>query len=236
MGYSVEPLTSLPDWDAPAEAGAGPGIAAAAAVWAGLAALGWILVAALGGPGPVGALVLVAALGADLLTVGRRAVRRKGARPIAPGSSPRLENVFAGLVAQIGLGDVRLLTFSAPAPEAVIGDSGGRAVALSDGLVEDFSRTELEAVLAHCLLRIKSHNVWRSRLACHLRWLAGLAGTVVGAHEDVAATALTRYPPALAAAIRKSAVDSGRLAPLAFVADHPCHTPPDARLDLLADL
>lgn len=232
----VGQLWSLPDWDAPAEAGAAPGIAAAAAAWAVLAGLGWIVVTALGGPGPAGAIVVVAALGADLLTVGRQAVRRRGARPIPSGTSPRLENVFAGLLARIEPGDVRLLVFPAPAPEAFVCSSGGPAVAVSDGLVEVLSRTEIEAVLAHCLLRIKSHNVPRSGLACHLRWLARLAGTVVGPHEDVVTTALTRYPPALAAAIRKLAVDSGRLAPFSFVADHPCHAPPGARLDLLADL
>jgi hypothetical protein len=236
MDRTEGPLRSLPDWDAPEGAGAGLGTAATAAVWALLAGLGWVVVDVLGGPRPVGALVVVAALGTDMYTVGRRAVRGRGARPIAPGSSPRLENVFAGAVARAGLGDVRLLTFSATAPEAFVCDSGGPAVAVSEGLAEDFSRTELEAVLVHCLLRIRSHNLWRSRLACHLRWLAGFAGTVVGAHEDVAATALTRYPPALAAAIRKSAVDSGSLAPLAFVAEHPCHAPVGARLDLLADL
>ena len=208
----------------------------AALVWAAAALAAALGAGALGAPPLAGAGIAAAILAADLGSQGRLALSRAGAQEVALGRGPRAENVVAGLAGTLELGRVRLLSFPSLEPRAFVCHARGLAVVFSAGLLESYSRTELEAVVAHCLLRARSHNVRLSELACHLRWLGGSVGLVVGAHEDVAAAAITRYPPALAAAIGKSVPARGHLAPLYFAALHPCHEAPEARLASLSDL
>ena len=229
------PAPTLPDWEAPPPSSSWPGVFATGAAWVALAVLGWLLADALGVPAPLGAGIVILVLALDLLTQGRRALRRAGARPVAEGSSPRVENVFRGTEERLEAG-ARLYVFPSPEPEALVCHSGAPAVAVSQGLVERFSRTEMEAVVVHCLLRLRSGGARRAELACHLRWLAPAAGTVVGPHEDVCAVALTRYPPALVSALRRSKEAAGGRAPLYLVARHPCHVARDERIAALADL
>jgi hypothetical protein len=236
MDVRRDEVRPLPDWEAPPPSSVAPGVAAAGAAWISLAAIAWLLTESVGGPGLAAAGLVLLVLAADLLTGGRRVMRNAGARTVEEGSSPRVENVFEGLMERVGPSDARLAEFPSAEPEAFVCHAGRPTVALSRGLIDAFSRTELEAVAAHCLLRLSSRGARRAELACHLRWLSPVVGTVVGLHEDVSAVAVTRYPPALASGLRRSRQARGRWAPLYMVAIHPCHTGRDHRIAALVDL
>lgn len=164
-------------------------------------------------------------------------LRRLGARALEAHDAPRLENLVAGIAGDLGVLPPRLYVLETGGPNAVVA-SGGRSgiLAVRQTLLESFTRTELEAVVAHCLLRLCSKDFVYSNLAA--RWSdlgAGLAPRV-GTADDVRAAALTRYPPALAAAIVKCDPTVARYAPLWFVADAPSHDRSEDRAALVADL
>ena len=109
-------------------------------------------------------------------------------------------------------------------------------IAVTKSLLDAYTRTELEAVVAHCLLRLHSASFVYSNLAA--RWSdlgAGLAPRV-GRADDVAACALTRYPPALAAALTKADARIKRYAPLWFTSGAPSHQPTAERVALISEL
>ena len=164
-------------------------------------------------------------------------LRRLGAGPLDPHDAPRLENLVAGIAADLGVEPPRLLLLPEGGPNALVA-SGGKSglLAVRKTLLDTFTRTELEAVVAHCLLRLHSKEFTYSNLAA--RWSdlgAGLAPQV-GTRDDVRAAAFTRYPPALAAAIGKCDAKVLRYTPLWFVADAPSHMPARQRLEVLEDL
>jgi hypothetical protein len=164
-------------------------------------------------------------------------LRRLGARPLPAGDAQRLENIVTGLSADLGVAAPDLYLMDRPGPNALVA-SGGRngILAVTPSMLEGFTRTELEAVVAHSLLRMRSKTFVYSNLAA--RWSdlgAGLAPRV-GASDDVRACALTRFPPALAAAIEKCDARIERYAPLWFASEAPSHEPAAARIALLKDL
>lgn len=164
-------------------------------------------------------------------------LRRLGAAPLEGGDAPRLENLAAGIAADLGVEPPRLYVLEGGGPNALVA-TGARTgiLAVRKTLLESFTRTELEAVVTHCLLRLHSSEFVYSNLAA--RWSdlgAGLAPRV-GTADDVRAVAVTRYPPALAAAITKCDAAVTRYAPLWFVADAPSHDPSEERAALVADL
>jgi hypothetical protein len=210
-------------------------------------ALGW---AAL--PGGVVAAVLWAAAGcaAAVVTValyalaglvwsslqGARALRAAGAQPLDPSREPRLANLAAGLATRLQLKAPALWVLPSGGPNALVCRARGRAcVAVTRAALDRYSRTEVEALVAHCLVRL-----WGSALAAE-SVVAALGGRVpglpplVGAAADVAAAALTRYPPALAAALSKTAPPA-RPGPFWFAAAGPSHEPPARRVALLEQL
>jgi hypothetical protein len=73
---------------------------------------------------------------------------------------------------------------------ALVVAEGKPGIVVTDGVLESATRTELEAVAAHCLVRIARAGA--------------RAVPPLSFDDDLAATALTRYPPALAAAFRKA--------------------------------
>lgn len=164
-------------------------------------------------------------------------LRRLGAGPLEPHDAPRLENLVAGLAADLGVGPPRLLLLREGGPNALVASGGKNGLlAVRKALLDTFTRTELEAVVSHCLLRLHSTEFVYSNLAA--RWSdlgAGLAPQV-GAADDVRTAALTRYPPALAAAIAKCDPKVVRYTPLWFVADAPSHVPGRQRVEVLEDL
>jgi hypothetical protein len=118
---------------------------------------------------------------------------------------------------------------------ALVCKRGGRpVVAVSRTLLNTFSRTELEGVVAHCIGRLRRSMLPEAVFAALGGRIPGMPA-VVGAADDVWAAALTRYPPALAAALAKSG-PPGRIPAFWFAADPPAHEARADRIALLEDL
>lgn len=232
---SPAPITSArPDWDVPepVRAGVGPGLVgplvaavligvlvwALISIWVGLAvaavlAVGWILWA---------------------FTRGRAALRAIGAEPLEPESEPRLENLVAGAASDLGTEIPRLWVIPHDRINALVAWSRGGDLAVTEGALRNLPRTELEAVVAHCMVRIASGEARRATFALALGDF-GRSLVRVGLALDVRAAALTRYPPALAAALRRcEPIDGFR--PLWLVADGPTHAGREDRAEALLDL
>lgn len=164
-------------------------------------------------------------------------LRKLDARPLRTEEGARVRNISAGLAGDLGVPAPQLLVIPEGGPNALVraGGSGG-IVAVTSSLLEDYTRTELEAVLAHCLTRLHGPDFLYSSLAA--RWSdlgAGLAPRV-GPGHDARAVAVTRYPPALAAALQKADGKIPRYAPLWFVAEAPSHEPVAERIAAVSDL
>ena len=153
-------------------------------------------------------------------SVVRRALKDAHVTPLDADSYPRASNIIEGLADRLGLTGVDAYSFDGPS-NAFTGRTDRVAVALSSELLRDYTRTELEAVVAHCLVRAGA---------------AGKRATRVGYADDVRAVALTRYPPALASVLEKAIPYVGRFAPLYLVAEHPSHRPVPERVAALQDL
>jgi heat shock protein HtpX len=190
--------------------------------------------------GPAGALLAV--LPAVVAAVAFRATARRvllsaQAVPIGATDEPRLTNIAVGLARDLGMRVPRLYVVSHSGPNAVIAVAAGEpAVGLSPSALTVLNRTELEAVVAHCLIRLNGTGLRRSLAAALLGTLARPFTPVLTAGDDARAAALTRYPPALASAIQKAAPRSGRYGSLWFVSGQPWHASPRDRVMALEDL
>lgn len=151
----------------------------------------------------------------------RRALREAGARRLQEGEHPRFRNLADGLAASGSYGSPDLWMIEQGGPNALSCRLERPVVALTQSLLQTFTRTEIEAVVAHCLVRNR---------------VAGKRGVKVGYDDDVRAAALTRYPPALVAALRKAESYTGRYAGFYLVADGPTHRSVDDRIAALLDL
>lgn len=164
-------------------------------------------------------------------------LRRLGARPLGSGEGARLRNISSGLAADLGVEAPELLVVPEGGPNAWVRAAGGGGVlAVTASLLETYTRTELEAVVAHCLARIQAPDFVYSNLAA--RWSdlgAGLAPRIGAAH-DARAVAMTRYPPGLASALQKADGRIAKYSPLWFVADAPSHQPAAERIAAVSDL
>lgn len=150
----------------------------------------------------------------------KRALKEVAAEPLDGDVYPRARNIVDGLAARLGMVGVKPFVFEGP-PNAFAGRTDGAVVAMSSELLASFTRTEQEAVAAHCLVRSAE---------------AGRRAARIGFADDVRAVALTRYPPALAAALERSTPYNGRFASLYLVADSPAHRPVADRIAALHDL
>ena len=241
MSLQATPTKTSPrDWDAPeSDYPVRDRVALHALIWV-PAVLVALVVAVFTGLWWIGVVLLVLwgiKTFAEARWTDRIMLRRLGAGPLEPHDGPRLENLVAGTAADLGVEPPRLYLLPDGGPNALVA-SGGRSglLAVRKTLLDTFTRTELEAVVAHCLLRLHSKDFVYSNMAA--RWSdlgAGLAPRV-GAADDVRAAALTRYPPALTSAIEKCDPRIARYAPLWFVADAPSHEPSEDRAALVADL
>lgn len=230
----------LPDWDY--EGGPGSelrdrtrlGVAVVILVALVGAALGWVAL------GPIG----IAAFGAVFAGViiwiasnsGRGMLRRENASRVKPGTSPRLENMVAGLAQQTRLPAPELWMIRDPEPNALVCFTRRPAIAVTTGLVETYTRTELEAVVAHCFVRLAATSTPLARTMLALSYVSPAFGVPVGDADDVRAAAVTRYPPALASAVTKAVPRRGRGAAFWFVADDGMHVSPPQRAAALLDL
>ncbi len=168
------------------------------------------LVVGLGLWGAAAALVvaaLVTALG--WWTAAGVALRRSGARPAEVADHPRLHNLVKGLCAAHGVAMPGLYVIDETAVNAFsVGRSADHvSIAVTGGLLDAMSRVELEAVLAHELSRIKDDDVLVDTLAVTMPVTARLIHRALTRQRepqaDLSAARMTRYPPALAAALTK---------------------------------
>lgn len=174
---------------------------------------------------------------ADAKVKDRVMLRRLGAQPVPQDRGARLRNIAAGLAGDLGVEPPEIFLIPEGGPNAWMraGGSGG-VVGITASLLDTYTRTELEAVVAHCLTRIHAPDFVYSNLAA--RWSdlgAGLAPRIGLAH-DARAVAVTRYPPGLASALEKADGKIRHYAPLWFVADAPSHRPVAERIAAVSDL
>lgn len=179
-------------------------------------------VGVLAGLGVVGVLVgLVLAGVVELVayrTADRVALSRAKARPAPEADYPRYHNLVEGLCIAAGLPKPALAVVDDPAPNALTtGRSPEHAtIVVTTGMLEGLTYVELEGVLAHELSHVKRYDPLVSTvaviavppIAALLPPLAArlTAATMERDREVVADSAgvqLTRYPPGLAAALRK---------------------------------
>jgi heat shock protein HtpX len=156
--------------------------------------------------------VVLAVVGAALVAWARLAGDRRvlaaiGGRDASPATDARLVNLVEGLSTGAGLRQPRLLVIDSPGLNAVAaGIRPGRAiVGVTTGLLAELDRIELEAVLAEELIQIRRHETVPATLLAATFGLGRRVAVPVDrdAEADLAAVALTRYPPALAAALEK---------------------------------
>jgi len=167
----------------------------------------------------------------------RRLERRFGGVVATAGSEPRLENLVRGLSDDHRLATPRAIVLENAPPNAFVWRPlfGTAVLAISRSYLEALSRTELEGVVAHCLVRIDSSDARAATMACLMGPIGARVAPKVGVFDDVGAASLTRYPPGLASAIRKASPARGS-APVWFVSDAPCHRAAATRVEELADL
>jgi hypothetical protein len=230
-------LPRAPDWGASTPSGghivvvAGRITAAAGVALA--AVIGWAIGGAWAGTALAGA-----ALGFTLVAVAvqrARILAATGARPLAAQDAPRVSNLVDGLARAAGRRP-RVFVFEQPDPNAFVWGGRRPIVALSRGAVSDFTRTEIEAVVAHCVVRLAFGTTRALPIATIASRIGGLRGPLVGVADDVAAAAVTRYPPALRTALAKCSPARGPYAPAFFAAASWSHVPTGERIAALEDL
>ena len=165
--------------------------------------------------GAITAVVVFAALLVALMTwaryAGERAVERGlaalGATRADPVGDARLANLVDGLSMSAGLAPPRLEVVEADGLNALAaaGKAGKGVIAVTTGLLRELELIELEAVLAELLVQIRRGDAVPATMTVGTfglgRRLAAPAER--DALADQAGVALTRYPPALAAALEK---------------------------------
>ena len=146
----------------------------------------------------------------------------------------RVRSLIEGLANDHGIQAPKPYVLPEGPPNALMFRRRGPAIGFTRSMLERYSRTELEAVIAHCLVRQAAPH-YRFALLAAWRPTTRLAPSV-GYEDDVRAAALTRYPPGLARAIEMAAPVTSNFAPLWFVADGSTHRPGDERVAALTDL
>ncbi|HVF52627.1 MAG TPA: hypothetical protein VNC78_03365 [Actinomycetota bacterium] len=167
-------------------------------------------------------------------TRGRAALRALRVRAADPDVEPRLFNLVEGIAMRTGVMP-QLWVIPEGGPNAFVCHAKRPALAITQSLLDTYRRTELEAVVAHCLLRLEPRMLRATREYATLGPFAPRVELVGGA-DDLAAVALTRYPPALASAIDNAEARTGRSSAYWFVAESRSHRPVADRLDELRDL
>ena len=228
----------LPDWDAgPIHEPLSKRVALFASLAAPIAVVA-VVASLLGGGLDLGFILFFALYLLVFLVVAWRAdsrwpLRSLNARPL---ENDRFSNIVEGLADRIGTGSPRLLEVDGAGPNAMVFGARRPAIAVTRELLDSFTRTEQEAVAAHCLLRIRSGRLWLTHLSEILGRTGSRFAPRVGDEDDIHVAALTRYPPALAAAISKAKPNEGVTAPFWFVAHGASHRHPTERVAALQDL
>ena len=163
--------------------------------------------------------------------------------PVSESDHARLINVVDGLC--VVSGDRRpplyVVSESYPVALAISAPKHQGVVVVSDGLLAEMDRVEIEAVMAHVLWRMRNGNVALTSYLIALRaslakiGLRRVADAIIGKlyedkillWADISACQATRYPPALISALQKCnrahslAIDPD-LGPLLFVDPKTC--------------
>jgi heat shock protein HtpX len=141
------------------------------------------------------------------VTGDRRVLAHLAGRDADPKRDARLTNLVEGLSTGAGVRQPRLVVIDSPELNALAaGISGHRAIlAVTSGLLKELDRIELEAVLAEELYLIRHREtVPGTVLAATFGWGRSVAIRAdADTQADLGSVALTRYPPALAAALEK---------------------------------
>lgn len=157
---------------------------------------------------------------AAILAGGKAALRAAGAEPGSGPEIARAANLAQGLATDLGMAVTPQVWTYPGAPNALGVRAGRPVIALSTELLATYSRTEIEAVIAHLLVRMV--RVDRSE--------------IIGYSDDVRTVALTRFPPALASALEKATPHDGKFAHHYFAGVGASHRPVAERLVALMDL
>lgn len=149
------------------------------------------------------------------------ATRLIGARAADALGQPRVHNLLDRLCPSAGVTRPELWVLESAVPNsAMLATGAGRArLVVTTALVASLSRVELEAVLAHELMHLRSGDAIPATLAMAAAWPAPERIREPAAWEagaDLAAVELTRYPPGLAAALE--AIEASARVPLAGLA------------------
>ncbi|MDP9234623.1 MAG: hypothetical protein M3P01_08740 [Actinomycetota bacterium] len=184
--------------------------------------------------GVLAAVVAAVVLWAWISIQGRLALRALSAIRVGSQQAPRLFNLAEGLALTAGIPMPSLWLIPDGGPNALVCRLRGPVVAISRSLLDGYTRTELEAVVAHCFVRLPSARALSAAVA--LGSLGDKIVPSVGFLHDAAAAALTRYPPAMASAIAKAQPRSDRFSAFWFVGDDAFHDPESARTEMLLDL
>jgi heat shock protein HtpX len=148
--------------------------------------------------------------------------RLTGARVAGIDEEPRVHNLIDGLCAASGIPKPSLRVVDDDVPNAMtVGLHPRRAtIVITTGLVSSMGRIELEAVLAHELSHVRVYDILPGTVAVtSLGPVAALlppaarlssrgAGENREALADLAAVALTRYPPGLISALERVGASS----------------------------
>jgi Zn-dependent protease with chaperone function len=186
------------------------------------------------GGGVLAAVVVGAAEWAWIRVQGRMALRSLGAVRLHPQEAPRLFNLAEGLAPVAGIEVPSLWLIRHGGPNALVCRRRGPVIAVTRTMLDGYTRTELEAVVAHCFVRLRDVGALAEAVA--LGPLGDKIVPSVGISHDAAAAALTRYPPAMARAIAKAEARSDRFSAIWFAGEDAFHDSERARTDMLLDL
>ncbi|MEA2459842.1 MAG: heat shock protein HtpX [Actinomycetota bacterium] len=150
-----------------------------------------------------------------------RDLRAVGARPISKEEHLRLWNIAEGLATELGVAAPALWVVKDEGSNSFVSGGSNPVLGFTEEILGSYTRTELEAVVAHGLARLTRAGKGRVEES--------------GAADDISAAAVTRYPPALAAALRKAAPRPDRGSIRWFVPDAAGRTA-EARAQEVLDL
>jgi len=151
-------------------------------------------------------------------------------------SGARFRNLVEGLAEGLESPRPEIFLVTGDKPNAIVLRGHPPVIGVTRSLLDTYSRTEQEAVAAHCLVRIHTGHLFFSELAARLGRSASRFAPKVGSEDDLQTAAITRYPPGLARAIQHAGPVQGPTACLWFVAHSPSHYPVVSRIDALGDL
>lgn len=229
-------VANLPDWGVPPTEYTFARKAAVVTVLVAPLLVFAVLLTLVDGPWDVAAVAVsvgwVLFLAANEWALSRRVIRSARVEP----ADARFTNLVKGLANTYGMPVPDLGVIDDDRPNALVVRWPKPRLLVTRGLLDAYTRTEQEAVAAHCLYRLGSGGLDLAHVAAALGRTGSRFAPRVGDDDDIRAASMTRYPPALASAIAKAKPASGIAAPFWFVAHDVSHRHPRERIERLQDL